>query len=410
MTEAQRRRALRHADIPWDEKVTDPRKARGRVHPHLGILGLLMASFAVGLVTLRRAEDLGEDLGPGARRSLGLPRKVSDSTLYRMAAKQRPEGFRETLWAQVRELFKRKVVQNDLFPVGVVSLDGKGNWSSTSHDVDGAKESSCGKGAPLWMLGSLRAVLTSSMVRPCLDMELIGAKEGESPAFRTVFPRVCEQFGGRFAIVTGDAGLTCRENAALVREHDRHYLFGLKGNQPTLYAIATESPFWSPVRARSEDRAHGKTVVRELFKLGVKDDARVDMADAQQFWCVRQTSIHPAGESSTELHYFVTSLPSGRLLPSQELALVRLHWGIENGHNWTMDMMLQEDDVQPCQQSRNSIEVVGWLRLLAYNMLSAWRCRSPLKDGKPMPWKRVMEKLRDALLSLGTAESLVTIV
>ena len=85
MTEAQRRRALRHADIPWNEKVTDPRNARGRVHPHRGILGLLMASFAVGLVTLRRAEDLGEDLGPGARRSLGLPRKVSDSTLYRMA-------------------------------------------------------------------------------------------------------------------------------------------------------------------------------------------------------------------------------------------------------------------------------------------------------------------------------------
>ena len=199
MTEAQRRRALRHADIPWDEKVTDPRKARGRVHPHLGILGLLMASFAVGLVTLRRAEDLGEDLGPGARRSLGLPRKVSDSTLYRMAAKQRPEGFRETLWAQVRELFKRKVVQNDLFPVGVVSLDGKGNWSSTSHDVDGAKESSCGKGAPLWMLGSLRAVLTSSMVRPCLDMGAHRSQGGRvacvpdsvSSRLRAVWRQVC---------------------------------------------------------------------------------------------------------------------------------------------------------------------------------------------------------------------------
>jgi hypothetical protein len=193
VTEAQRRRALRHADIPWDEKVADPRKARGRVHPHRGILGLLMAAFACGLATLRRAEDLGEDLGRGARRALGLPRKVSDSTLYRMAAKQNPEGFRETLWAQVRELFKRKVVQNDLFPVGVMSFDGKGNWSSTSHDVDGARQSSCGAGESLWLLGSLRAVLTSSQVRPCVDMEFIGDKEGESPAFRTVLPRVCAQ-------------------------------------------------------------------------------------------------------------------------------------------------------------------------------------------------------------------------
>jgi len=325
-------------------------------------------------------------------------------------ATQSPEGFRETLWAQVHELFKRKVVHNDLFPIGVMSFDGKGNWSSTSHEVDGARESSCGAGEPLWMLGSLRAVLTSSMVMPCVDMELIGAKEGESPAFRTVLPRVCEQFGGRFEVVTGDAGLTCRENAALVRENDKHYLFGLKGNQPTLHAIATESTFWSPVRAKSEDRAQGKTVVRDLFKLCVKDDARVDMADAQQFLCVRQTTITSQGESSMELRYFVTSMPAGYLLPSQELALVRLHWGIENGHNWTMDMMLQEDDVQPCQQSRDAIEVVGWLRLLAYNMLSAWRFRAPLKDRKPMPWKRVMERLRDALLTIGSAEPRVTLV
>jgi hypothetical protein len=45
---------------------------------------------------------------------------------------------------------------------------------------------------------------------------------------------VVERFGEHFQVVTGDAGLTAAQNAALVRSHGKHYLFGLKGNQPTL--------------------------------------------------------------------------------------------------------------------------------------------------------------------------------
>ncbi len=60
--------------------------------------------------------------------------------------------------------------------------------------------------------------------------------------------------------------------------------------------------------------------------------------------------------------------------------------------------MLGEDDAQPCQASRASIETVSWLRIIGYNAVSAWRQLSPTRDRKPVSWARAMETLRDALL------------
>ncbi len=77
---------------------------------------------------------------------------------------------------------------------------------------------------------------------------------------------------------------------------------------------------------------------------------------------------------------------------------MRMHWGIENSCHWTMDVMLGEDDSQPCQASRASIETVSWLRIIGYNTVSAWRQQSPPRDRKPVAWARAMETLRDALL------------
>mgnify|MGYP001769832507 CR=1 FL=1 len=93
-----------------------------------------------------------------------------------------------------------------------------------------------------------------------------------------------------------------------------------------------------------------------------------------------------------------TSIPTGVLTRDEELALVRMHWAIENGCHWTMDVMLGEDEGHPCQASRASIETVSWLRLIGYNAVSAWRRLAPRKDGRPVAWARAMETLRDALL------------
>jgi hypothetical protein len=406
ITKAQARRALRHADIPWDAQVDDPREISWVVHAHQGILGGLAAAFAVGCWNLRRAEDFFDDLGLGARRALGLGRESPcDTTLYRLLEEQSPIGFPETVFTQIKESIARKVVKNDRFRLGVMSFDGKGTWSRTGgEEVEGARQSSCdAQGSSLQTFGALRAILASSSICPCVSQQIIGSKEGESPAFRELFPKVCDELGGQFQIVAGDAGLCARENAELVSERGRWYLFGLKGNQPHLYELAREHQRYfsrghEPL-ARSEERYRGNTIVRELYACCVAGDPQVDIKDARQLWYVNQTTYRPDGEPiAVEQRYFVTAVPEGVLTRDEELRLVRLMWAIENGCNWTMDMMLGEDDSQPCQASKASIETVSWLRIIGYNAVSAWRQQLPRKDRKPIAWERAMEMLRDALL------------
>ena len=401
VSEAQARRALRRADFKWDAQVDDPRNEKNQVHAHHGLLSVLAAAFSCGRIRLRRVEDFSSDIGAASRRKLGIKRRVSDSTFYRLASEQKPKGFRETTHAQVRDLIDQKVIANDIFPLGVMTFDGKLVWSSSTSMVEGAKTSVDEKtGVLTASLMSLRAVLTSSQLRPCLDFEVIGDKEGESPAFRAVFPRVREKFDGQFKIVTGDAGLACRENALLVQAADKYYLWGLKGNQPTLHSLAEEMFKLCPggLKKRNEEYRNGTLIIRELHTITVKDAPEVDMAGIQQMWRVFQQTFRDGNLIAEETRYFLSSVPPTLLSPSQQLALVRLHWGIENGHNWTMDVALKEDDVQPCQKSRDAIEVIAWLRVLGLNLLAAWRAQAGKKDRLPVPWERCMEQLRDALV------------
>src|SRR6266545_3155832 len=372
ITEAQARRALRYADIPWNTEVDDPRECAWVTHDHQGILGGLAAAFAVGRNNLRQAEDFLADLGLGARRALGLGRgSPCDTTLYRLLVAQDPAGFEETVFAQVKDLIARKVVKNDRLKLGVMSFDGKGTWSR------------------------------------CVGQKTIGSKEGEATAFRELLPRVCEELGGQFRIVTGDAGLCARENAELVTSLGRWYVFGLKGNQPYLHDVARDYGQYdlgTPL-ARTAERYRGHTIVRELYARDVAGNPAAAIEAAQQLWYVCQTTTDRRGEIvAVEQRYFVTSIPTGTLTRDQELALVRMHWAIENGCHWTMDVMLGEDEGHPCQANRASIETVSWLRLIGYNAVSAWRQLAPRKDQKPLAWARAMETLRDALLAAQVAD------
>jgi predicted transposase YbfD/YdcC len=385
----------------WDPAVTDPRKQRNQRHGHHGLLSVLAAAFACGRTCLRRVEDFAADLAAPVRAKLGLGESgLSDTTLYRLLALQKVAGLRESAWKKLGELFKAGVITNDLFRIGVLSCDGKSLWASSRATVEGAKTLHDKKhGVVTSMLMSERAVLTSSKVRPCLDAEIIGENTGESPAFRNLFPRVLARFGKYFQIVTADAGLTCRENAALVEGAKKHYLFTLGENLHRLFRIVSTRLQNAPLAKRAAEWRDGEHIERELFTLSVSDADELRMPGIRQVWKLRQTVSRHGKLVSRKVRYFVTSIPPGLLNPGEKLGLVRLHWGIENAHNWTMDVALNEDEGQPCQLSRDAIEVVGWLRIIGYNILSAWREGLPTKDGlRRQSWSRCIELLRDCFL------------
>ena len=81
--------------------------------------------------------------------------------------------------------------------------------------------------------------------------------------------------------------------------------------------------------------------------------------------------------------------------------VVRGHWGIENDCFWTLDTQWREDAVPWCSQSL-AVEILSWLRLMAYNLLQfARRAHLRLRDAEgtpepPPPWRRIFEWVRQA--------------
>jgi hypothetical protein len=407
VTAAQAGKAVRRNRVKWDRRVRDPRQTINQVHSHHGLLSVLVGAFACGRLTLRKVEDFCSDARWG-RRQMGLEEVASDSTFYRLLSRQEVAGFRETLWNQIRDLARRGRLGPELFPVGVLAADGKLQWRSTGPGVEGAKVVVDERNKVITSsLMSLRMVLVSRLSRPCLDIELLGTESGEAgeaPAFREAFPRVVEQFGDQFQVVTGDAGVGCRENAALIREHRKHYVFGFKENQPRVCELAQQRFPASGAEplAEAEEVAQGLRVQRRLHAVSLTEDEQqaLGFAGAKQLWRVQRHVFGGDKLLRSGVRYFITSLPEGHFNRQRELALVRLHWGIENSHNWTMDTALLEDARKPCQQSREALEVVGWLRELSYNLLAAFRVEVPKKDRRLLPWSRCMELLRDAWVAL----------
>jgi hypothetical protein len=286
----------------------------------------------------------------------------------------------------------------------VVSVDGKG-LGALEHDADGdAQKGHRQDGSPYWLSRMLRAVLTSSAAKPCLDQVPIGAKTNEVAAFGDFFDDLLAAYDALFEIVTGDAGLTSKANADRVHAAQKAYVLALKDNQPELLAEARRlllPRIGQPPNAQTEEIYQGKKVQRRLYRTAEMAGYH-DWEHLQQVWLVEQTTTAPDGKTTVEQRFFLTNLRSGRLSTAQILTVVRGHWGIENDCFWTLDTQWREDFVPWCASGK-AVETVSWLRLMAYNLLQLARQRNlrPRRyDGTlepPPAWRRVFEWVKQAL-------------
>jgi predicted transposase YbfD/YdcC len=230
-----------------------------------------------------------------------------------------------------------------------------------------------------------------------LDQKLLEGKQGEATAFPELFKRVVEKFGRHFEYVTVDAGMTSAANARVVREAGKHYLMALKENFHRLHDKAWVVLAVAAVKLRTRERVKGKWVERELRVVDMPPEE--DFPDARQLVWVRQKHERDGELPKVETRLFLTSIPSGQLSPERMLTLVRRHWGIENGPNWTADVVLEEDSASPSLRG-NAPLVLSWLRLLAYNVLALVRTHLPTRDKRPPSFQRTMEVLYQGLLGL----------
>jgi len=388
--------------------VNDPRQARGIRHSLSGLLNILVVGLSCGKLNLRAIESLSSLVGAKMRRRLGLSRKVSDTTLYELLANLDCAGFRETNWQMLRGDLESKAVTNDFFAGGVLVLDGKGVGGGLGKRPNiTARQSVCdATGQECWDVFALRASLVSSSARPLLDQEFILRKEAETTVFGDVAARIVKAFPKLFRIISVDAGMTSRENAHKVIQLGKDYLFAIKGNAGRIHERAQGLLASQPVVARTEERQQGKLVVRELRRCIVPADC--DYEGARELFSVTQTRRR-GKDVEREARFFLSSSAPDSLCDDRALLLVRLHWGIENGPNWTMDMMWDEDTRGPCLREQGVL-ATSWLRILAYNLTSTVRAHLPKKDRLPASWSDAKDHVFASLLWLRGAPDAETFV
>jgi hypothetical protein len=288
-----------------------------------------------------------------------------------------PEEFRLQLQRQVHVMWRSKCLPPQHLPCGVVSVDGKG-LGTLEHDAEGAAQKAHrNDGSPYWLARVLRAALVSAPSSPLLDQLPIGAKTNEMGMFVEFFDALHDSYDLLFEIVTTDAGMTSKANAEHVHAANKGYVMALKDNQPELMAEAkrlARSVRRKPPCAETSERYRGTTVHRRLYRT-TEIAGYHGWEHLRQLWLVEQDTVDDGGNHQKEKRFFLTNLHVGRLSSAQILTLIRMHWRIEDNCFWSLDMQWKEDTLPWCTVGP-AVEILGLMRMMAYNLVQLARTRS----------------------------------
>jgi predicted transposase YbfD/YdcC len=399
-------------DAGFDE-VLDPRDRRGRRWDLKALLVGTVAALVAGAKSLADAEDLTAKMSTAIRRMLGISRRIPDTTLRSALCELEPDELRQGLHRVVKAAHRRKALMPQGLPFGMLVMDGKVVTLPSCDDHYAQRQSQEEGDQVVGLLRTVTCCLVNASGQPCIDAIPIPATTNEMGVFQLALARVTQAYGSLdlFRLVSYDAGACSRENALAVRGHGLHYLFGLKGTQPTLLAeaerlLAGLSP--EQALASSEDvLGGGFRVVRRVYLT----EQMAGWAGWEHLHTVLRVESEKLDSEGQRIHlenrYFLCSLPASRLTRTQWLKTVRLHWGVENGCHWTLDTAFQEDDRPWIEANPQGTLAVVLLRRIAYTLLGLFRSVTQRsQQHRSTPWKDLMRDIYVALVS-ATAEQLV---
>lgn len=386
------------------DSVEDRRDARGKRWTLPALLSGALLGLVAGGRSLKDVEALTEELTPPVRRKLGIARRMPDTTLRDALSTLQPNDLRPALHASVRAARRRKALEPEGLPFGVVALDGKTTAISACDDFFAQRQTAGDDDALCGALRTVTATLVSTRARPVIDVTSIAASTNEMGHFGAALGALMATYGRSdlFRLVSYDAGACSKDNAEAVRQHGLHYLFGLKASQPTLYQEAEQ---WLGSRqsdqadATTTDVHSDKSVVRRLY-IGDATAAPEGWEHLRTVLRVETETVDSLGRSTHfENRYFVSSLPRARLSAAQWLLLVRRHWGVETSHQ-VLDVAFKEDDHPWIEQNPRAAVVVMVLRRIAYTLLALWRGVTLRSDEqRHRPWRDVMRGIEIAVFT-----------
>jgi len=190
--------------------ITDPRFARGKVHPLPGVLALVVLGLMAGCRSLSAISRFGQ-IHPEVLAPLGLRRSPSVATLHRVLRRVSVAEVRAALAAFARRLVVARTGRPD---VGVVAVDGK-----TSRGV--------------WAGGTQLHVLHlfAHASALALDQVAVATVPEETAAAQDWLTTVADAFPG-LTILTGDALYVEQDLCAAVVAGQRDYVLRLKKTSP----------------------------------------------------------------------------------------------------------------------------------------------------------------------------------
>ena len=354
----------------------------------------LLETLLVGVLLARRALRTVE------QDSAALGLRVPDSTLAYLIARLNPSPFRTVVHQQVRGLRRSGSLRPVGLPFGIATIDGKTTWTG-AHRGDTA----CQKQGETWNLRVMRVILSSAASRPCLDQFFIPPATNEMGFFPAAWAFLLKTYGrgNWFEALSADAGYASKDNATLVDESGKGYIFRINEFQPTLLAEmqrVLRPRAGQPEAVSPWERVNGREVQRRL----VRTDALADFdgwPHLRQAWLIQTVVMHEdRREEVVEERYFATNLVWKALSPSQILLAVRAHWRIENDCNWVMDVIGGEDTSSWTSNAKavaghHPLQVQAWLRVIAYNVLG-WLKRVRLRSHPS--WPELLRALERVLL------------
>ena len=335
------------------ESLEDPRMDRTKLHRLTDILTIAICATICGADGWPDVALFGRCKEKWFGTFLDLPNGIpSHDTFRRVFMLLEPEAFEQCFMQWMAELSESSGGR-------LIAVDGK----TIRRSLDAA--------------GGKAAVHMVSAWCDANEMVLGQLATDEKSNEITAIPRLLKLIDIAGAVVTVDAMGCQKEIAETIVEEGGDYVLQLKGNQGGLHdetvqlfdeCLRDDCLGIEHTTATVANKGHGRIEQRTIWATEEIDwfAERAQWAGLKSLVRVRcQRTV--GGETSSEDHYYISSLPAGD--PKRLLTLIRGHWSVENKLHWSLDISFADDDRR--HRRGYAAENASRLARLALNLLKA---------------------------------------
>ena len=334
-------------------EIEDPRVQRTRVHLLTDILIIGILSVIAGGKGWEDMENYGLSKHEWLKEFLVLPNEIPcPDTFRRVFERINPKVFERCFQRWVQSIVETVGAQ-------VIPIDGK----TLKGSYDREQKKSALHLVSAW----------ASEYRLVLGQVKVADKSNEI----TAIPALLELLDLAGCIITIDAMGTQTAIAAQIYNAKANYVLALKANHPTLHEQVktwfeqAQALNFEGITFNYDERVekgHHRTERRQVWTVKV---SQLPPLHQQANWLGLKTVVmvvrvrHLWNLTTREVQFYLTSLDSDACKLGQA---IRLHWGVENGLHWTLDVTFNEDACRV--RTGHAPQNLALLRRIALNALN----------------------------------------